>query len=79
MRYFSILDCCGTCSMFIGGLRLGAGWIWSSGEAWDYADWGAAEPEGPGTCLVMDSTTEGGRWRWNDAMCLDTHWFLCES
>jgi Lectin C-type domain len=76
---FHFKDCCDECEVFIGGLKLGAGWIWASGDAWDYADWGNGEPTGPGTCLAMDSSTGGGRWRWNDAICSDGHSFICES
>jgi hypothetical protein len=72
-------DCCGSCEVYIGGLRLGASWVWSSGLAWTYEDWGRGEPAGEGTCLAMDSSTGDGRWRWNDAVCSKPHGFICQS
>ncbi|KAL3885180.1 hypothetical protein ACJMK2_025274 [Sinanodonta woodiana] len=48
-------------------------WQWESGLHDTYNNWGATQPEGPGTCVIM-----GTNGHWRNKICSSNHPFICQ-
>ncbi|MEO8679774.1 MAG: Ig-like domain-containing protein [Vicinamibacterales bacterium] len=71
----------GFITSYLGGvLSVSAGWAWTDGSPWDYANWRAGEPSGDGNAVQLWPDNNGVLSGWNDlsdSIILSDGGYLC--